>query len=125
MSTIKRIKLSPGNNIVLTQNENTIKVVANTSGNPSSYNFLNGKPSINGIELTGDLSSQELGISSSRMFETYHEFPAIPIESDLNKFFIDTTNHKMYLWDLSENKFRVIGSDYESINQINGGNANG
>ena len=40
-------------------------------------------------------------------------------------FYIDTTNNKIYRWDETDNKYYCVGSDYNDIKVIDGGNANG
>jgi len=53
-------------------------------------------------------------------FESYLQFPVI---GDTSKLYIDLTANKMYRWDNDNIKYFVIGSDYEDIAIINGGDS--
>ena len=57
----KQDKLTAGENIDIT--DNVISAVGGGGGGTTNYNLLNNKPSINGIELEGNKSTAQLGIS--------------------------------------------------------------
>lgn len=53
---------------------------------------------------------------------SYLEFPNIGNSSNL---YIDTTKQVIYRWDNVELKYYKVTQDFEDIQIINGGNANG
>lgn len=65
-----------------------------------------------------DLSSGAVIIRKS----SYLEFPNIGNSSNL---YIDTTKQVIYRWDSVNLKYYKDSQDYNDINLINGGNANG
>ena len=88
------------------------------------YNRLTNKPSINGHELIGDKNSSQLNLLGEfHSYVTYLEFPVVPNSGWENDIFLDTTNNKIYRWDTTDMKYFCIGSNYDDIEIINGGNA--
>ena len=59
----KQDKLKAGTNITIDPDTNTISATGGGGGGTSSYIDLTNKPQINGIELTGNKTSNELGIT--------------------------------------------------------------
>lgn len=57
-----------------------------------------------------------------RQYKTYLEFPSI---GDSKILYIDAAANKSYRWDDENLKYFVVGSDYEQIKIIDGGNAHG
>ena len=55
-------------------------------------------------------------------FDSFLNFPVVGEE---NKLYIDTKNNKSYRFDNIELKYCVVGSDYNEIQIIDGGEANG
>ena len=87
-----------------------------------NYDNLDNKPKINGVELDGDKNSSDLKISEVIKAQNYLYFPNIGKE---NCIYIDITNNKTYRWDNVYLKYYVVGSDYNDIKIINGGDAFG
>ena len=54
--------------------------------------------------------------------ETISELPAV---GNAEKLYVCRASNKTYHWDDDETQYRVIGSDYNEIDVINGGEANG
>jgi len=54
--------------------------------------------------------------------ETVYEFPNIGLEG---RVYIDTTHNKIYRWDDIDKKYYCVGSDYNDIKVIDGGDASG
>ena len=50
---------------ITTPEPQTLKITNNSGGGTSNYNMLSNKPSINGVELQGDITTEDLGISAS------------------------------------------------------------
>ena len=59
---------------------------------------------------------------SAQSYNSVYEFPNI---GDTGVFYIDVGANKIYRWDPDNLKYYCVGSDYEQVNCINGGNANG
>lgn len=57
-----------------------------------------------------------------QQYKTYLEFPSI---GDPKILYIDAAANKSYRWDDDNLKYFVVGSDYEQIKIIDGGNAHG
>jgi len=57
----------------------------------------------------------------SQQYATKHEFPNIGNEGVL---YTDIGENKTYRWDNNQLKYYCVGSNYEDIKIINGGNAN-
>lgn len=88
------------------------------------YNKLTNLPSINNIILQGNKNSFELNLLGSlHNYETYLNFPTIPEANIQNDIFVDTTENAIYRWDNVEMKYFCIGSNYQNIKIINGGEA--
>lgn len=88
------------------------------------YNKLTNLPSINNIILQGNKNSFELNLLGSlHNYETYLNFPTIPEANIQNDIFVDTTENAIYRWDNVEMKYFCIGSNYQNIEIINGGEA--
>lgn len=59
---------------ITTPEPQMLKITNNNGGGTSNYNMLSNKPSINGVELQGDITTEDLGISASVYYEiTYDE----------------------------------------------------
>lgn len=59
---------------ITTPEPQTLKITNNSGGGTSNYDMLSNKPSINGVELQGDITTEDLGISASIYYEvTYNE----------------------------------------------------
>ena len=54
--------------------------------------------------------------------ETISELPAV---GSTNKLYICRETDKTYRWDDDDTRYRIVGSDYNEIDVINGGEANG
>lgn len=59
---------------------------------------------------------------SAQSYNSMYEFPNI---GDTGVFYIDVGANKIYRWDPDNLKYYCVGSDYEQIECISGGNANG
>lgn len=59
---------------------------------------------------------------SCKTYNSIYEFPNI---GDTGVFYVDKSVNKTYRWDSDDLKYFCVGSDYEQVNCINGGNANG
>lgn len=57
--------------------------------------------------------------------ETYNSIYEFPNIGDTGVFYVDKSANKTYRWDADNLKYFCVGSDYEQVNCINGGNANG
>jgi hypothetical protein len=68
------------------------------------------------------LAIEKASIETVYLSETYLTFPNIGNKLIL---YLDTSSNKVYRWDDNNLKYYVIGSNYEDIKVINGGNANG
>lgn len=97
-----------------------------------NYNELTNKPEIGGVVLIGDKTPEQLGLASKDAvqgkigrhdYETHLEFPVVPEEEWRADFFVATKENEIYRWDDTDKKYFCIGSDYNSIQIINGGNA--
>jgi len=86
------------------------------------YNNLNHKPTINGVEVVGQKTSLDLNISEIFSATSIYGFPNI---GSINNIYVDTTNNKAYRWDNRNLKYYIVGSDYNDIKIINGGDAFG
>lgn len=51
-------------------------------------------------------------------YSTHYDFPNV---GDVHSIYIDKTANKAYRWDDDERKYYVVGSNYEDIKVINGG----
>lgn len=73
---VNTLNIVEGANINLQQQGDTLTISSSSSvsGGTSNYSDLLNKPKINGIELTGDKTSEELGISSSGGNNTYNDW---------------------------------------------------
>ena len=89
-------------------------------GSTTNYNNLANKPSINGIVLTGDKTSDDLNISPIITASTHFNFPNVGKE---NVLYIAKEENKTYRYDAEDSMYYVVGSDYMDINMIDGGNA--
>lgn len=87
-----------------------------------NYNNLKNLPSINNIVIKGNLELNELGISEVIFKEYSTQFPNIGSNKNI---YIAEKENKTYRWDENNLKYYIIGSDYNDIKVINGGNANG
>lgn len=68
---------------------------------------------------------EDSGIIESSVVHEYknlYEFPTVGIKNNL---YIDSENNKSYRWDENSLKYICIGSNYEDIKIINGGNSDG
>lgn len=96
--------------------------------------LINGKvpsyqlPSGGGIDLTA-IEDRITNLESNIEFKSeityansYLEFPNIGNE---NNIYIDTNKNQPYRWDNENLKYYKVGSDYNDIKIINGGNASG
>lgn len=88
----------------------------------NDYNSLKNLPSINDIVLKGNLTLEKLGISDIILKNNITEFPNIGNEKNV---YIAKEENKTYRWDDENLKYYCIGSDYNDIKIINGGNADG
>lgn len=95
---------------------NNISYVDSTT----NYNNLANKPSINGVVLTGDKTSNDLNISPIITASTHFNFPNVGKE---NVLYIAKEENKTYRYDAEDSMYYVVGSDYMAINIIDGGNA--
>lgn len=96
---------------------NNISYVVDSTTN---YNNLANKPSINGIVLTGDKTSDDLNILPIITASTHLNFPNVGKE---NVLYISKEENKTYRYDAKDSMYYVVGSDYMAINMIDGGNA--
>lgn len=55
-----------------------------------------------------------------RSFETHHNFPNI---GNPNMLYMDKQANKLYRWDTDTLHYYIIGSNYDDIEIIDGGNA--
>lgn len=88
----------------------------------NDYNRLVNIPYINDIALKGKLTSEDLGITDVVYVDNFLEFPLIGKESNL---YVTRNDNKLYRWDDANLKYFIIGSDYNDIKIINGGDASG
>ena len=86
------------------------------------YNNLVHRPSINGMELIGDKTSENLKISQVITKESHLFFPNVGSE---NNIYIDKKNNRTFRWDPIIQNYIIIGSNYEDLQVIKGGDAYG
>lgn len=103
----------------------TINIGGGSSGT-NNYNQLINKPSINGIELKGDLTLEQLGIKDvdfSKLFvrcETKYAFPNI---GETNKIYIDVSTGDLFMYGINgTGLYTSIGVANTDV--IDGGGAN-
>lgn len=107
--------LIPGNGIQI--NGNVIS--CNFQGGTTDYNELSNKPKINGVELTGNMTAEQLGIGSRDVeiidnLETQYEGKALSArQGKVLKDLVDTNGGRI------ENVMDEIGGINAVLNQIN------
>lgn len=84
---IERIIID-GTGDMFLSNDGTYKFV--TSGT-TNYEDLNGKPSINSIELDGNKTASQLGFSSVATTGSYNDLTDVPVEKNMLSQFINDT----------------------------------
>lgn len=77
---VNTLVLTAGDNITLRQNGNTLEISATGggSGGTTNYNDLSNKPKINNVELTGNKTTNDLGLFSGNYNDLINK-PTIPI----------------------------------------------
>ncbi len=60
--------------------------------------------------------------ASSISYGSIYEFPNIGEDGVL---YIDTGKNRIYRWDAADKKYFCVGADWQEINIVDGGNANG
>lgn len=88
----------------------------------NNYESLQNLPSINGTVIKGNLELEDLGISQVIFKDSMYQFPNV---GNSKYIYISTNENKVFRWDNETLKYYVIGSDYNDIKIIDGGNASG
>ena len=88
----------------------------------NDYNVLENKPSINGVELVGDLSLSDLGIKDvNELFKFYPTIYDFPVVGEDNYFYIDQSTGDVFLWGIVGDYFTSVG--VANDDEINGGDS--
>jgi len=92
-----------------------------------SADYIRGKSAYELALDNGYIGTEQEWIVSLQAKNNLHfdSFLNFPVVGDENKLYIDTQNNKSYRFDSAELKYYIVGSNYEDIQVINGGEANG
>lgn len=104
-----------------------------------SYGDLSNKPTLGGITLEGDMTVDELGLATKddirelrqeidaidKPISEYNNYTEFPRPGVPNKLYLDLAHDDIYRWDEESNRYIVISNNYNRIELISGGNANG
>lgn len=99
--------------------------VSGGGGGTSNYNQLTNKPSIEGVELKGNLTWEQLGLKVkdfSDLFvrcDTRYQFPSI---GDKNHIYVDSSTGDLYMYG-SNGAGTYVSIGMASGDVINGGSA--
>lgn len=86
----------------------------------NNYESLQNLPSINGTVIKGNLDLEDFGISQVVFKDNMYQFPNV---GNSKYIYVSTDENKVFRWDNETLKYYVIGSDYNDIKIIDGGNA--
>ncbi|KMO86059.1 hypothetical protein AB840_09955 [Megasphaera cerevisiae DSM 20462] len=78
---------------------------------------LSGSSILNGTISAGVVDNTKI-IQCSSIYE-------FPNRGDMGKIYIDTSENASYRWDEAASKYYCVGRDYQEIDTITGGTANG
>lgn len=77
---------------------------------------------LNGYAGTEQEWLETLVASACFTANSVYEFPNI---GQVGVFYVDTSANRTYRWDGNDKKYYCVGSDWQVVNCVNGGNANG
>lgn len=75
-----------------------------------------------GSTLGGRISAGIVDNTKIIQCSSIYEFPN---RGDTGKIYIDTSENASYRWDEAASKYYCVGRDYQEIDTISGGTANG
>lgn len=84
---LKQDTITAGSGITVSETSNGVQISTTSSGDTTDYNQLTNKPTINNIELEGDLTGIELGLAESQEVEE--------LGNELNELASTVTNAAM------------------------------
>lgn len=112
-----------------------VQEVMEGAGGTIDYEKLNNKPSVNGVELSGDKSLEDLGITqvitgaignvTQISFEVVESFDDLPLLGEVGTFYLvpnntrENNNYREYIWDVNKLQYELIGTIQSNIDLSN------
>ena len=86
----------------------------------NDYKNLKNLPTINGVQIVGDLTFEDIGISTIIPIKNFDNLPNIGASNNL---YIDEEKGTLYRWDETNKKYYIIGFNYNDVKIIDVGHA--